>query len=126
MYSIRHYKPLAPFIERDGIDPHVPDVKLLMVWLRGNQLIENYMNPEWRFRVEEIHGNTKSLRKLCEILKPPEVPIPGEDLRFFCEKSEGAGDAEPWHRRFYWPRHEKYQEQIDLVKAKAKEYGYQF
>jgi hypothetical protein len=121
-YSLRDYEPLAKYIERDNIDSKkYTEIKFLMVWLRANEYIERVMNPVMRIRVEDAHNNTKSIRKLCDVLEIPQV----KDFELFCEPTQGSGDRQPWLRNFYWPNTDKYQEELELVKIKAKEYGYE-
>jgi hypothetical protein len=121
-YSTRDYEPLGNYIRKDNIDPKkYTEIKFLMVWLRANEYIEHAMNPVMRIRVEDTHNNTKIIKQLCDVLEIPRV----KDFELFCKVTEGSGDREPWLRGFYWPNTDKYQDELELVKQKAKEYGYE-
>jgi hypothetical protein len=121
-YSKHHYEPLAPLIEKDGILRHHGVVKFLMLWLRANEYIENHMNPIFRFKIEDMHYASPSMIKLCEMFDVE----PRENLRGLFTRKHGKSQR-PWNAVWEsWPEvHEMYADQLEQVKQKALEYGYE-
>jgi hypothetical protein len=118
-YITRDYAPLKPYVLKDAIDhKFCSDIKFLMVWLRANEHIEKYMNPAMRFRVEDMYYASSSMQQLGKELG---FDVPW-DFQTVCK--DGQSGPKPWENEYEWPDPKGYDEQLALVKAKARSYGY--
>jgi hypothetical protein len=121
MYAKGHYKPLGPLIEADNISVHDGKVKLLMLWLRANEYIENKMKPVFRFRIEDVYKGQILMPELCEFLRLERGII----VTHYKSPQHGKTEERPWLlEETDWPNMNCYNHQLGLVREKAILYGY--
>jgi hypothetical protein len=115
-------------IETDDLDMR-DWLHILMVWFRVMDYIENHPKVVHRFRIEDIREGGEEFRQLVNVLGYELGDLLLENIEWNEGFTHNPDLPPPWERKqdIPWPDvgdNKLFQEYLQMVQHKAKEYGY--